>query len=169
MTSTAGVADVPDGKFAVLVVDPDVAGLPFEEGVALSGDTAADVVAQLIVGYGDVHGFEARALSRYYWLSAVGNQAKAVLFARAIGAGDVVYVDLAEEHVDALLNDPVTEPVFEGAEWGLGVPLVVMAESYADESLIPSGEGVIVLDGSTDGSLVDSLALVGAVEVYAKS
>lgn len=148
--------------------------LTLHDGSTVHADTAAEVLAELIVGY-EALGEAARFTARVRLAERLATQGQEVLIAAALrsGALDPAVPD-DEALVDILRADKGTNMSLEdedapgsAADWVPATPLVLVSTGYAPHtSYAPIGGNTLWLDPATEAGFLASLRDTGFFDYW---
>ncbi len=129
----------------------------FAPGEVIEAGSYTDAIGQLYgLGATPNQGANDRYFERNITMGTIADIAQASLVAKH----DSVTSDLPQEELDALLNFSRHIDIWAGREWTNECPLVVLADVYETENVIPTGN-VIVVSAENEKTFVESAARVG--------
>lgn len=135
------------------------------------GENAADLIAHLIPGYGDLadddEGNDTALIMRWQTCVATASDVQALICADRVQEGRFDPTVETEDALSVLFSDK-TVPVEDFGSWdNPDVPLVLIATDYAPFAERPPVTGNVVwLDPSDEVAFLRSLAALGVVEFY---
>lgn len=134
-------------------------------------DTAAEALAVLISGYGDIpdDDIEEAEIARFEHAAQVASVVQAHVVQRAIEKAEFSLEDADEDTLTALMTDKTRAISVDGA-WSREIPLILVDLNYAPYSPHPVPTGnVVLLSAHNEVDYLTSLSALGMVRYYARS